>query len=191
VIRGRRDEPGEAIFPAPGPAFPAPRGVAMLARLMRLTELFRAEDILLPFAPADKWDAISKLVQHLVARGRIPAASAPPILEAVLARERSMSTGMEHGIAIPHAAVDGVDSVVACMGLVTAGEGLPFASIDGKPARVVVLLVIPRAQKLLHIRTLADIARVLGRDAVREALLGAATSRSAWEALAEGEAARR
>lgn len=163
----------------------------MLRGPMRLSDLFPAEDVLVHFEPADKWDAIRKLVEHLVDRGRLPRGDAPAIVEAVLSRERSMSTGMEHGIAIPHAAVDGVQSVVACMGIVSSGAGLPFESIDGKPARVVVLLVIPRAQKLLHIRTLADIARVLGRDGVREALLGAPDASSAWAALAEGEAARR
>src|SRR5439155_12861099 len=132
--------------------------------------------------PADKWDAIQKLVGHLVQRGRLPAAAQAGIVEAVLARERSMSTGMEHGIAIPHAAVDGVETVLACMGIVSNPSGLSFESIDGRPTRVVVLLVIPRAQKLLHIRTLADIARVLGRDSVREHLIAAHTSAEAWAA---------
>ena len=163
----------------------------MLRGPMRLSDLFPVEDVLVHFHPTDKWDAIQKLVSHLVERTRIPRADAPAIVDAVLARERSMSTGMEHGIAIPHAAVDGVETVVACMGIVSEGPGLAFESIDGKPARVVVLLIIPRAQKLLHIRTLADIARVLGRDAVREALLAATDAQAAWAALAEGEAARR
>ena len=163
----------------------------MLPGRMRLCELFSVDDVIVCFAPTDKWDAIRKLVGHLVARGRLPAASATPIVDAVLARERSMSTGMEHGIAIPHAAVDGVETVVACMGIVSDEKGLAFESIDGRPTRVVVLLIIPRAQKLLHIRTLADIARVLGRDAVREALIGAPDAGAAWHALAEGDAARR
>jgi len=164
---------------------------AMLAALMRLSELFSAEDVLVGFQSKDKWEAIGKLVSHLVARGRLRADSAPQISELVIAREKSMSTGMEHGIAIPHAAVDGVEGVVACMGIIREDAGLAFDSIDGKPARIVVLLVIPRAQKLLHIRTLADIARVLGRDAVRESLLHAVSAQDAWAALAEGDAARR
>ena len=158
---------------------------------MRLSDLFPVEDVLVGFRPADKWEGIRELVGHLVARGRLRGDDAPGIVEAVLARERSMSTGMEHGIAIPHAAVDGVETVVACLGIVSDGPGLAFESIDGKPARVVVLLIIPRAQKLLHIRTLADIARVLGRDQVREALLAARDAQGAWAALAEGEAGRR
>ncbi len=163
----------------------------MLPGSMRLSELFRADDLLVGFRPADKWDAIHRLVEHLVQQGRLPRAQASAIQEAVVARERSMSTGMEQGIAIPHAAVDGVETVVACMGIVGLDSGLSFDSIDGKPTRVVVLLVIPRAQKLLHIRTLADIARVLGTEAVREALVRAADPKEAWGALAEGDAARR
>ncbi len=155
---------------------------------MRLTDLFQAQDLLLDFEPADKWDAISELIDHLVGTGKVPAEVAPAVREAVLSRERSMSTGMEHGIAIPHAAVDGVSQLAACLGILRRAGGLAFDSIDGKPARLVVLLVIPRNQKLLHIRTLADVARVLGREGVREALLAAETPDEAWHALARGDA---
>lgn len=163
----------------------------MLRGSMRLSELFPVEDVLVRFQPGDKWDAIRRLVDHLVQRGRLSPSSATGIVEAVLNRERSMSTGMENGIAIPHAAVDGVERVVACLGVVDGERGLEFSSIDGKPTRIVILLVIPRAQKLLHIRTLADICRVVSRENVREHLLAAKTAEEAWAALAEGDAARR
>ncbi|MCB9916380.1 MAG: PTS sugar transporter subunit IIA [Planctomycetes bacterium] len=155
---------------------------------MHLTELFTPADLVLGFEPEDKWDALGKLVQHLVRVGRISADQAPGIEDAVLARERSMSTGMEHGIAIPHAAVEGIEHLAVALGVVRSEAGLNFDSIDGQPARLVVLLVIPKAQKLLHIRTLADVARVLGKDAVREGLLGAETPEAAWYALRSGEA---
>jgi mannitol/fructose-specific phosphotransferase system IIA component (Ntr-type) len=158
---------------------------------MRLSELFHSDDLIVGFQPADKWDAIKRLMDHLVARGRLPAALRPAIEEAVCARERSMSTGMEQGIAIPHASVDGVDGVLAVMGIVGGGAGLAFDAIDGRPSRIVVLLVIPRAQKLLHIRTLADIARVLSKDAVRDQLVAAVDAQKAWDVLHEGDAARR
>lgn len=154
---------------------------------MRLSELFESQDLIVDFQATDKWDAIGRLVDQLVAKERVPGEAAGEIREAVLARERSMSTGMEEGIAIPHAAVESVDAIAACMGIVGRPEGLSFESIDGRPARLIVLLVIPKAQKLLHIRTLADVARVLGQAEVREALLAATTPALAWEALREGE----
>lgn len=161
-----------------------------LAPLMDLSQLFRPADLVVAFAPNDKWDAIRRLVAHLAANGRLPEGTADGVLEQVLARERSMSTGMERGIAIPHAAVDHVDRVVAAMGIVSRPEGLSFESIDARPARLVVLLVIPRSQKLLHIRTLADVARVLALDSVREALLAAKSGAEAWQALQVAEARR-
>lgn len=155
---------------------------------MELRQLFAPEDLLVGFDPTDKWDAIRRLVEHLTTRGRLAPAQSERVLEQVLARERSMSTGMERGVAIPHAAVEEVTRVTACMGIVTREGGLAFESIDGQPARLIVLLVIPRSQKLLHIRTLADVARVLGNDAVREALIASPNAQQAWETLAAGDA---
>ncbi len=155
---------------------------------MRLADLFEAQDLLVHFDPADKWESIHALVQHLVDRGKLPQEEAAEVLEAVLSRERSMSTGMENGIAIPHAAVDNQESVLACMGVVTKEGGLAFESIDGQPARLVVLLVIPRAQKLLHIRTLADVARVLSQSDVREALLESGDESAAHQVLVQSDA---
>jgi PTS system fructose-specific IIA component/PTS system nitrogen regulatory IIA component len=150
---------------------------------MDLSLLLQPKDLLVGFDPADKWAAIEELVGHLVSTGRVPRELGPEILRQVVARERSMSTGMERGIAIPHAAVDGVDQVQACMGIVSREGGLAFDAIDGQPVRLVVLLVIPRTQKLLHIRTLAEVARVLGDESMREALVHAPDAAAAHEAL--------
>jgi mannitol/fructose-specific phosphotransferase system IIA component (Ntr-type) len=158
---------------------------------MELRELFNPEDLVLGFDPSDKWDAIECLVRRLAETGKVEAGVAEKVLEQVLTRERSMSTGMERGIAIPHAAVDDIDHVLACMGIVTREGGLAFDSIDAQPARLIVLLVIPRSQKLLHIRTLADVARVLQIESVREALAGTGSAEEAWEALSAGGTASR
>jgi PTS system fructose-specific IIA component len=153
---------------------------------MELRELFTPDDLIVGFEPSDKWDAIERLVRHLAEAGKVEAGVAETVLEQVLTRERSMSTGMERGIAIPHAAVESIEHVLACMGIVSREEGLAFDSIDAQPARLIVLLVIPRSQKLLHIRTLADVARVLQVESVRDALVTAGSATEAWEALAAG-----
>ncbi len=153
---------------------------------MQLHELLSPADIVVSFEAPDKWDALDQLLGRLEERGSIPAALAPEVHEAVLARERSMSTGMERGIAIPHAAIEGLEEVRACLAITRAGAELNFDSIDAAPVQLIVLLLIPRSQKLLHIRTLADIARVLGNDEVRESLLSARTADEAWQALGQG-----
>lgn len=154
---------------------------------MLLSDLFSADDLVVPFDPADKWAGIQELVQHVCDSGRLPEELFDDVLDAVISRERSMSTGMEQGVAIPHAAVEGLESVAVAMGLVQGEEGLPFESVDGRPARIVVLLIIPRAQKLLHIRTLADVARALSRDELREELLSAEGAQAAFETMLRHE----
>lgn len=152
---------------------------------MRLQDLIPSEHILLGLEAADKWEVIDRLTRHLQGRGAIPAAQAGSYLEAIVQRERSMSTGMERGIAIPHAAVDGLERIVAALAVVKgpAGQGVNFDSIDASPAWLVVLLLIPRPQKLLHIRTLADLSRHLGNEDVRRVLRDAKSPADAWRAL--------
>ena len=152
---------------------------------MQLQELFQVQDVLVGFHATDKWDAIERIIDHLEARGRFTADQAPALLEAVMGRERSMSTGMEHGLALPHAAVDGLNEVVACMAICSEEEALDFESTDASPSRIVVLLLIPRDQKLLHIRTLAEIARLMSKSDSRALLQNATDSQAAWSALAE------
>ncbi len=154
---------------------------------MELQELFSPTDLVVGMDPQDKWEAIRTLLRHLVDKGVVPAAREAELHTALVERERSMSTGMERGLAIPHAAIDGLDGLKAVLGTVPTEHGLEFQSIDGAPTNVIILLLIPREQKLLHIRTLADIARGLGRDDVLANLLNAQTPDEAWTALASEE----
>lgn len=158
----------------------------MLHAVTQLNELLRPQDVLVGFEASDKWGAIDRMMEHLVETGRVSKAIASDTLDAVLIRERSMSTGMERGIAIPHAAVEGLDEVAACLAILDQDHGLNFESIDHGATHFVVLLLIPRDKKLLHIRTLADVARRLAQESVRSALLEAAEGQKAWQIFCEG-----
>ena len=153
---------------------------------MKLADLITPELVELPLRAADKWEALRVLAHVPVRAGRYPATFAPVVEQALVLREQSMTTGMEHGIAIPHAAVDGIDELVAVLGLNPVG--IPFQTLDGQPARIVIGLVIPRSKKLQHIKTLAEIARLLSRAEVRERLVRCATPADAVRALAELQA---
>jgi len=133
----------------------------------------------------DKWAAIELGLDRLVQSGRVPAARRDACHAAIVEREKSMSTGMENGIAIPHAAVDGLDELAT--GLAVFRQGVPFQSIDGKPARIVVLILIPKERRLAYLRVLADAARLLAREDVRERLLAAKSSQDVFEAIAAAE----
>ena len=136
---------------------------------MKLSELIVPDLVEVPFRAADKWQALALMARLPLRSGCYPEEMVPVVEEALVQRERSMSTGMEHGIAIPHAAVDGIDQLVAVLGL--CHQSIEFEAVDKEPARILVGLVIPRHKKLLHIKTLAAIAKLLSRARVREELL--------------------
>ena len=91
--------------------------------------------------------------------------------EDILAREGYLSTGLESGLAIPHAKTDGVSGLKIALGL--KKDGVDFDSLDGKPAQIIFLVLSPRDTSGPHIQTLAEITRNLKEPGKREALLNA------------------
>ncbi len=152
---------------------------------MRLSELLGEPQILTGIQGREKGGLIETLLAPLLSLGRLKPEQRGPVLDALLAREKIASTGMEHGIAIPHASVDGIEGALAVLGL--APEGVPFQSADGKPARILVLLVIPRKAVAEHTRTLAGIAKLLQYEELREALLRARSPREVLKIIREEE----
>lgn len=152
---------------------------------MKLGDLLKEGHIATGFQARDKWEAIDRMVDLLVAQNALKADQREAVVAALVAREKVASTGMEHGVAIPHASLDGVDNAVASLAI--APEGIPFQSADGRPARLVILLVIPRKAVQKHIRTLAGVARLLQYEEMRDALTGARSAREALQVIREEE----
>ncbi len=112
---------------------------------------------------------IAELVDLVAAAGL--ARNRDEALGTVLARERTVSTGLENGVAIPHGKTDAVNRLVVALGL--KPEGLDFASLDAQPSRIFVLTLSPLADTGPHIQFLATMSKLLRRADVRDALLTA------------------
>jgi PTS system nitrogen regulatory IIA component len=131
------------------------------------------KDSILPELKADtKRGVIEEMIGLVVASGKFTEKAA--VVQAVLAREEKMSTGMQNGIAIPHGKTDAVNQLVAAVGIHRAG--VDFASMDGKPAHIFILTLSPENRAGPHIQFLAEISRVLSRPELREKLLGASAA---------------
>lgn len=152
---------------------------------MNLAQLVREDAVLLDFEASDKWQAIERLVNHLVQTKRIPAEQRGPVLAALVSRENIASTGMDNGVALPHAQVEGLEEAVGA--LAVSPKGVPFGCADGKTASIIALLVIPRRSIKTHIRTLAGIARLLNYEDMRRSILRAKGAREVAEILAAEE----
>jgi mannitol/fructose-specific phosphotransferase system IIA component (Ntr-type) len=92
-------------------------------------------------------------------------------------------TGLGDEVAIPHAQVEGLTKPVVALGLSPAG--IDFDAPDGRPARIVFLLLLPPKAYEREVRVLAALARSVFDDAAREALLGATSSEDAVRCLDE------
>ena len=66
-------------------------------------------------------------------------------------------------------------------------KGFSFQSADGQPARIIILLIIPRKAVQKHIRTLAGVAKLLQYEEMRDALTNARSPREALKVIQEEE----
>ena len=133
--------------------------------------LLRPDLVKMHLEATDKTAAIRELVGLLNGAGLIrDVAEAERV---VLEREQIMSTGMECGIAIPHGKTNAVNGLVAAVAL--KPEGIDFDCADAQPARVLIVTLSPREGAAAHLRFMAEITRLLRREAVRERVLQAKT----------------
>ncbi len=136
---------------------------------MRLADYLPVEQINPDLKGASKFEIIEELLNLL---GNHPKMIDREIaLQDVLDREGYLSTGLENGLAIPHAKTDGVGALLLAFGI--KRDGVDFESLDGKPAQLIFLVLSPRDTSGPHIQTLAVISRNLKEAHKREALLNA------------------
>ncbi len=154
---------------------------------MLLSELIQEDLILTGMEAADKWEAIEVLVDLLIAAHEIRLIDRGEVLAAVNARERSISTGLGQGLAVPHGSVECVSDIIACLGVSRAG--VSFDTPDGQPANLIVLLVIPKGTFQRHVRTLAAIARLASNPELRRRIIEAGGPREVTAVIHELELA--
>ena len=141
---------------------------------MKLSELLPLSHVKADLQAKDRWQAIDELLQLLLVAGSLTKDQVERSSKAILARERSMSTGIGGGIAIPHAGVESLDKVVAALG--RSEKGIEFELMDDAPVQLVILLLVPKNQTQLHLRTLATLAKFLNTKNQRQQLLQADTA---------------
>jgi len=134
-----------------------------------LGQFLRIDRVLVPMHATTKEDVIAELVECLDKAGALK--NSKQVLRDVLDREHSVSTGLERGIAIPHARSDGVSDMCLAAGI--APKGVDFQALDGQPCRLVFLIVSPADQRQPHLQLLAAIAGSIRKEGRVESALKA------------------
>lgn len=131
-------------------------------------------------AATDRRGAIEELARLLEADGRVR--DVPAYVEAVWAREQDTGgTGMESGIAIPHAKSPAVVSPAVAFGRSRAG--VDFGAEDGSSADLIFLIAAPEGADELHVTLLSRLARRLIHEEFRAALREAGSSEAVYEVI--------
>ena len=117
---------------------------------------------------------LAGMLDEAVAAAQLSEDNRRRALRAVLNRERSASTALSGGVALPHGRMTGLDRIVCIIGI--HPQGIAFGAPDGEPVRIFVLLLVPVEAAVVHVQFLAHLGRCLAEHAVRNDLL-AATSR--------------
>ena len=126
---------------------------------MTLTEYLAADRIVTDIRDDDVRGILEQILAPVVGSGSL--ADPEAVLAALLSREKVLSTGIGHGIAIPHAISSSIPEPQVLVGI--CHRGADYQSMDGDPVHVFFVLLSPPDRASHHTRLLARIAR-LGRD---------------------------
>ena len=121
---------------------------------MDLRTVLTPETVELHLKGTTKEEIIDELLDVLVKAGKVTDKDAAK--ECVLDRERKMSTGMKHGIAIPHGKTDTVSDLVACIGI--SDNHVDFDSLDQDPCRIFIMTLSPVNKTGPHLQFLAEVS---------------------------------
>jgi PTS system nitrogen regulatory IIA component len=134
---------------------------------MNLKKVLSPKTVTTQLKGSNKEEIINSLIDLAMSTGKVHDRKVA--LDSVLTREKKMSTGMKHGIGIPHGKTEAVDELVACLGI--SEEEVDFEALDGKPCRIFVMTLSPVNKSGPHIQFLAQISQLLNSEELRKKLL--------------------
>ena len=150
---------------------------------MRLTDILKPTNIKVPLTSTVKAEAIGELVTLLKENGEVT--DPKKVLDSVLDREATRTTGIGNGLAIPHGKCPGVSNLVMAIG--KAATPIDFQAIDGRPVNLIWLLGSPPDKTGQHIHALARISRLMTIDKFRQAVAGATTAQELYDLIVQQE----
>ncbi|MFI3258219.1 MAG: PTS sugar transporter subunit IIA [Spirochaetales bacterium] len=134
---------------------------------MNLRTVLTPETVELNLKGTTKEEIIDEMLEILVKAGKITDKAAA--LACVLDREKKMSTGMKHGIAIPHGKTDTVSDLVACIGI--SDNPVDFDSLDQEPCQIFIMTLSPVNKTGPHLQFLAEVSLLFKSAEKRQNIL--------------------
>jgi PTS system nitrogen regulatory IIA component len=96
------------------------------------------------------------------------------VTDSLFARERLGSTGLGHGVAIPHGRIKGLKSPMAAV--FQLGQAIGFDAPDEQPVKLLIFLLVPEAATQKHLEILSEIAELLSNASLRDTMINSASA---------------
>lgn len=141
---------------------------------------FSSEALMIPSLEAtDKESAIRELAKQMEASGFVDKADR--LIELALAREATLSTGLGHGLAFPHAR--GVEGGGLCLVLGISRKGIDFKGPVKGPTKIVFFIVIPTAASAFYLKLLSGLTETFTDADARKAIMAEKEPLKMWKTL--------
>ena len=141
---------------------------------MTIADLLSPELIALETSASSKKRALEMLSEHLAKA--IPTLNAAEIFDRLIARERLGSTGLGHGVAIPHARTNGIDKAIGA--ILKLQQGIDYDAVDQQPVDFLFALLVPENSTEQHLELLSQLAEMFSDEEVLKQLHAAETAES-------------
>jgi PTS system nitrogen regulatory IIA component len=152
---------------------------------MQIGELLDRNAIALRVSAANKRQALASVAEIAARKLKLDAGD---VLDALTEREQAGSTGVGHGVAAPHARLDGLSRMRGVF--VRLAQPVAFDAVDDQPVDLIFALFAPKDAGAEHLRALARVSRLLRQAELREQLRQARTADAIHALLVQDNAAR-
>ncbi|MEE9613376.1 MAG: PTS sugar transporter subunit IIA [Thermodesulfobacteriota bacterium] len=148
---------------------------------MRLTDVLSRDNVISDLGASEKRELLDEMASDLCER--VGGLDREKLLEMLLEREKLGSTGIGHGVAIPHGKIKGIEEVLVAFG--RSRKGVDFNSMDDKPVHLFFMIVAPENSTAVHLKVLASISRLLRDSGFRKRLIKASSGEEIYRIIAE------
>ena len=147
---------------------------------MDISELLTPDRVIARMKVASKKQALQELAKRAAG---ITGLHERAVFEVLLEREKLGTTGVGHGIAIPHGKLPQIDRLYGMFARLE--QPIDFDAIDEQPVDLIFLLLAPESAGADHLKALAKVSRLLRDRGFCEKLRGSASSDALYALLAD------
>ena len=147
---------------------------------MEIEDLLTPDAVIAKLSASSKKQALQELSKHAAG---MTGLNERTIFDTLLERERLGTTGVGHGIAIPHGKPPGLKRLHGLFARLE--KPIDFDSVDEQPVDLIFLLLAPESAGADHLKALARVSRLLRDPKICEKLRGSESSDALFALLAE------